>query len=339
MTDNIYNDLAEALGGVDETATEEVAEVQEVAPEENNEIAEENTTEEANDNEVVVEEEEEVAEKSEEEIEFEKNFEMIPKDWSEEEREVFKKALASKDDLTSASAEMFIDRYNNLKKGFIQKTTEIKQFKKEYEAVDDIFKPYENVLKQGNVSKADYIKRLVDIDKKFGENPVDTIKDLIRMKGLKASDLGFEDFSLQDIENYDSVDNNKVKLLEQEIQYLRNKIETTPLEVQVNNFANAVDNEGKLMHPLFNDLRPVMAGIIQKDPSTTLEQAYKKALKVFDNQELTEQKKEVSFDIEARKQKAKRAIQASKSISTTGNSKDFGKMTLVEELADRLGKF
>lgn len=324
---SLEEEIANAFDNVEVAPPQEEVEIKEETTEE---VTEE-VTEEAENKDEVIEEE-----KTEVEKEFEKEFPLVPNDWSKEEKEVFEAMLNSESEDVKLGAELFIDRYNNFKKGFIKKTTEYANFKNDYKEADEILKPYENMFKQSNLSKGAYLKKLIDLDRKFGENPAELVKDLIKSKGLKASDLGFEDFNLLDIEKNDNIGNSEVQQLRNEIAKLKNQVEISPIEMQVNNFANARDNEGKLLHPHFNDIRPIMAGIIQKDPDVSLEQAYKKALKVMDIEGETKQTTEPKIDLEARRQRAKQAIQASKKVSTTGNSNDFGKMTLEEEILARL---
>jgi hypothetical protein len=278
-----------------------------------------------------VDDTEEVDNKTDEERklsdEADKLFQLIPKDWSKEEQEAFQEALNSDDEKIRIPAELLIERYNNFKKGFIEKTNEYASKTRELTEINKIFAPYEANLKAANIDKKAYISQLVEIDKQFGTDPAGTIKGLMQKFKVTPEQLGIDEFGLQEEANYDT---NEIEALKAEINSLRNQVSTAPIANEIRQFAEAKDQEGKLSHPYFEQVRPIMATLINSDNNMTMEQAYRKALKV---NEIEEDKPTINID--AIKMKVARAKKANKSVKTNGGTLDFANMSLADELSAR----
>jgi hypothetical protein len=279
---------------------------------------------------------EEVAEAADE-VEEEDEFPLIPKDMSKEEQEHFKSLLESDNEELRVGAEIFLERYNNLKKGFYKKSQEFAQGTKELKEIDNVFEPFKQVMAQGGVSKAQYLKNMVEWEQALHQDPVNAVKKIMKQFNVDAKKLGYtqeyDEYNDDFTNDEDNVILKKLEALEADNKKLKTQIANQPVLTQIENFKNATTAEGKLQHPLFNEVAPLMGSIIQSGKATTLEQAYSMAIRLTDN-EAPEQS--TTVDLDKIRQKVAKARKAGKGVKTSGAKKDFSQMTIREELQARL---
>lgn len=307
------------------------------------EAGEDDSEESTSDEEEKVNIEESETEEDKLEKEVEKEFPLIPKDWSQDEKDAFQALLDSGDENQKAAAEIFIERYNLLKKGFYNKTREYSDKKKEFAAVDEIFKPIDGKMKELNLSKPAYIQDLVNWDKLINTNPVEGIKKLIDRAGLKPEQIFPKSANLDNIDwdedftEDEKSANNQVTELQKTVQKLENQLANLPIETQIRQFQEAKDSEGKLLHPHFKTASPIMGGLMQSNPKLTMEQAYKKALTTLDVEDdvadTPENTLKATNELREKVAKARRAAKGSK---PSNGKPDTANMSLAEELGARI---
>lgn len=283
------------------------------------------------------------SEEGEDEIQktVEKELPLIPKDWSAEEKEVFERMLASDDPEIQLAAAVFSERYNNMKKGLYKNFQQNALKIKEQTHIENLFKPYEHNLKQHNITRADYITKLIDIDKRFTANPAELIKEMVSKYKLTPQQLGIkvDSFDLDDEEDLTDKKNNgnneEIAQLKNEVRRLQNQVEINPIKVQVEQFASEKTPEGKLKHPHFKQVQKLMGTLISQDSNLTLDKAYVKAVKIeeLDTSSSSDLPETKPSNIDAIKQRIANAKKASKTVKSTGNRRDTSNMTLAEELA------
>lgn len=305
----IADDLANAFAAYEEKETTPEPEVSEEPAKEAAEASEPETKD-------------EVAEKVEQE------FPLIPKDWSEEEKAHFQGLIDSDDEDVAAAAGVLIERYNLLKKGFYKTTRESAEAKK----LVDVLAPVKEALQRNNIPEAQYVQNLMTWDKAITENPAKGIKQLIAQYGVKAEDLGFDSWN-EDFTNDSQYDNVEISSLKQELQNLKAQLANAPVETQIKQFEQATDAEGKLAHPHFKEVRSIMGGILQSNPTFTLKQAYDKAVKTLDLEEI--QEPEDAINLDKIREKVAKARKAGRSVKPATGKVDLSQMSLVEELAAR----
>lgn len=329
----LREELATALKQAEQTQQEEAIEEQE--QQEPADLQE--TEEEVEDDGGELEEVEEDSEDTAEEI-AEKEFPLIPNNWSEEEKEAFQALLDSDDDDKRMAAEIMLERYNSFKKTFFDKTHQYAKDTKEYKEINKVFEPVQQMMEQNNVDKASYIKNMMAWEYNLSKDPVNTVKAIMQKFNVRPEqivpkeqdDFDFDDDGLTAERN--NANNNYVS--KQELEELRTAIANQPILAQIAQFANATDSSGKLLHPRFEEVKPIMGQIIQSKKATTLDDAYRKAIRVIDDEK--PQQDEPAIDIEKIKQKVKRAKKASKGVKTGGGKPDIAKMSIRDELIARL---
>lgn len=301
---------------------------QEQAKEPVKEVTEEKPQEEATKEEPAVEDEEKKIADT-----VESEFPLIPKDWSQEEKDVFQSLLDSEDEDKALAAQVFIERYNLIKKGFYKKTREYSESLKEVQPINEVFKPYEETMKKTGVTKAQYIQNMMQWDNVLHKDPVSGVKQIMAAFNLKP-----EQFLSQDV-NWDlteepSYGNNKVAELEAQVKFLQNQLAALPIETQIRQFAEATDSEGKLKHPYFKEVQSTMGGIMASNPKLTLEQAYAKAVKTLDL-EASQDTPDQAVSLDRIREKVAKAKKAAKGVRTSNGGLDFSQMSLADELKAR----
>jgi len=329
MTDNPQTEqvaktsLAEELKAAFDKAGKDVPEIKEVIP--NEEPSAEGESETSEETEEVLTEED-VGEVTEKELP------LIPNNWSEEEKESFQALLDSEDPEKRMAAEILIERYNHLKKGFFNKTLEYSQKTKEIKEVDEVFQPYKGQMETQGISKTQYIKNMIAIEQQINRDPAGTIKGLMQRYGVKPEQVVPNNWNY-DLTDENQNDNSEVATLKAELATLKARIANLPVEAQILSFENAKDSTGKLLHPRFKEVAPIMGNLLTTDKNLTLEKAYEKAIKVFNEEEETP-----AVDLNKIREKVAKAKKASKSVTTKGGRPDYSKMSIKEELAAKLIK-
>jgi hypothetical protein len=280
---------------------------------------------------------EESAEEETPEQVAEKEFPLIPNNWSEDEKQAFQTLLDSDNEDMRAAAEIFIERHNSMKKTFFKKTEELANVKKELKPIVDVFAPFEQHMKNNGVDKQTYITNMITWEMSLQKDPVNTVKKIMQTFNVRPEQIApRDDFDLDDGLT-DSHESAKVTKLEQELNLLRTQIANQPVLAQVRQFEEATDAQGKLLHPHFAEVKPIMGQLIQQGKAATLQDAYKKAIKVLDLQEeQATDEPDNAVDLDKIRQKLVKAKKASKGVTTKGSKTDFTSMSIKDELRARL---
>lgn len=284
---------------------------------------------------------EEPAQEKEEE-KNEEQFPLVPKDWSEEEKERFESALANPE-LKEAAA-VFTERYDSLKKGFYKKADETATLKKDASAWGDVFdSDTKGSLEKRGVSEQQYTKQLLHVDRQLSKDPAGTIKRLMEGYKVTPEQLGLASEQAED-NFYDS--ENKINQLEKEIAAMKSqgqqaeaaKIERQEQSVrsQMRDFKFAIDDNGDTLYPLFEDVKTEMSILLDSGKATTLEEAYNKSPTVREKQLDAKAEANSKRDLEADRKKVKDARRASRTISTKSSAptKINRRMTIEEHLRE-----
>ena len=262
----------------------------------------------------------------------ENEFPLVPKDWSEEEKKAFQALIDSDDEDKAVAAQVLIERYNLLKKGFFKKTREYSEATKEIQPINEIFKPYETTLKQNNITKSQYIENMMKWDNLLHKDPVTGVKEIMKAFNLKPEQIAPQD--IWGLTEEDNSGNNEVSALKEQVRNLQNQLQALPIETQIRQFAEATDSEGKLKHPHFKEVQTVMGGLLSSNPNLTLEQAYKKAVKTLDI-EASSEAADHAINLDKIREKVAKAKKASKGVKTSNGGLDFSQMSLADELKAR----
>lgn len=318
-TTTIREELTAALEAAQNTEPQEAQEevVEEVAAEP--EVEDNNETD-------------EIADKVEDE------YPLIPKDMSEEERDIIQALLDSDDEEKQLAGEVLIKRYNDLKKGFYNKSKEFAEKTKAMDEINQVFQPFEQMMQQSGVSKAQYMQNMIQWEQALHSRPVETVQMIMQKFGVKPEQLGIQNKDFDFDDEYDTNDNNEIAQLKTELQQLRSQVANQPVQAQLSQFEQATDpSTGELKHPYFKEVAPIMGTLIQTGKAKTLEEAYSKAIKAVNIESSEPEPKAVNVD--ELKQRIAKARKASKAVNNKGGSRvDYSKMSIREELAARMNQ-
>lgn len=309
-------ELQEALSAAEKKETELMKPQEKV--EEKEEIQVETETEEV----------EEVSE-DKEEVKDDEEFPLIPKEWTAEEKAEFEDIIANPE--LKKSAELMINRYDNLKKGFYKKADELAQTKKNLSEFNEIFDPYKDTLKQRGHTPATYINSLLNVDRQLSQDPASVIKKLMEAYKVTPENLGMSN------EADDYYEDEKYSKLERKIKELegrgsKDKEDAERIQREsdaraIRDFKYAIDDNGESKYPLFDEVQSEMGILLNNGKATTLEEAYFKSPTVREKLLEEKQKEDKSKELEVARKKATQAKKASKGVRNNSSADYVGKDT------------
>ena len=254
---------------------------------------------------------------------------QAPQHWSEADRTLFVSA-------PRPVQERWLAREQETERGFNERGQQLSQLKKDRESWDEIFGTIDQELKLSGTSRHQFVQNLVAWNDYIAKNPLEGLRRLAQQFGVDAKALT-ENPSNTDpavSEALKRVDALSQKLTERESREQQQALERNRAAVE--SFANAKGEDGKPLHPYFEDVAEDMLRILRADRRLSLDTAYQKALRLNDAVwEKTQAERKVTSEAEkerARQQqveKAKRAAVGSEGDGT-GTTKP---KTLRDELA------
>jgi hypothetical protein len=175
--------------------------------------------------------------------------------------------------LDRETQQFLLDREKHVEQHLTKRTQELSETQKKYERLDNVLKPYDEVAKTQGIDLAPHIAQAMQYYSAFNRDPASTIKALIQSSKLTAEQLG--------LVSDDTVD-PAVKTLRNDLAQTRQEVASikqgtiqqtnSDLQAQINAFKDAKDEKGNLIHPHFEQVRSLMAPIVDK--GKTLDQAY-----------------------------------------------------------------
>lgn len=263
---------------------------------------------------------------------------QAPEHWSAEDQAAF-------NGMPREAQEYVLRREKQYEQGIQSKSEELKPLR-------EAFGPYRDILKMRGVDEATAIRTWVAAQSALDTDPVNGLKMLISQFAPEVQSAVLAEFGRQasasddDSDNFDTTEINKLRReLNQTKQYsqqLKTEHEVARQQEalkQVQDFREAKDDAGNLLHPFFEDAQGAMRGLLLSGEASTLEDAYEKAVwSVPGYREHVAKQQEASIkDAERRKREeaAARAKKTAKAVNGKGNvpPKPPKKGTLRDDLA------
>lgn len=252
------------------------------------------------------------------------DYKIIPNEWTEEQKNKFKAALDNPE--MKEQAEILINRYKDLKKGFYDKSVELADVKKVSSQWNDIFDPYKAAFEQRGTTPVDYVKSLIDVDRQLASNPAAVIKRFIEGYKVTPEQLGFQQRESED----DYYENETITQLKKEIHDLKTMVTQKELRESqtqqksvtdaVREFEHAIDENGNPKYPYFKEVKEEMAVLLQTGKAKDLEEAYKKSPTVREKMLEIKSKEQSENDLQQRRERIKKAKIAGRSVKTQGTT-------------------
>lgn len=233
-----------------------------------------------------------------------------PERWSAERKAVF--AALPRD-----AQQMLLERESETDKAFTQKTQELAEQRKQYEALDQILSPRRQALASAYGSEANALAELFRLSDYANTDPAGFMQWFAKERGVDlqgltqvASSDEYVDPATQRLQN--ELNGIKQKLSVQEQAQVTARQEAVRNEITA--FKEAKDESGSLLRPHFEDVKKEIASLMQSGAAQTLDHAYKMAIwanegvrtKILEEQEKAKETKR----LEAAKAAANKAEKA-----------------------------
>ena len=206
--------------------------------------------------------EEESEEETEEALE-------APIHWSAQDREVFAK-------IPKDGQEFLLRRHKEMEADYTRKTQEIAPVRRRQEALEEVLTPYRTEYQAQGMDDVAAIRRLFAIHDSLKQNPTQTVLWLAQNYGADLT------------QTEEELDPN-VAALKQQIQQLQQEQHLSKTQAQqsqqqalvrqIQEFEQEKDENG-LKHPRFQEVYQDMVKLFESGMSSTLEDAYTKALRL-----------------------------------------------------------
>lgn len=299
--------MAEAL-----SETWDALETEDEAVEAKAEDAPENASEEAPEEaeEVEAAEEDDVDEAEEASDELVKV--EAPEHWSKEDKDVFE-SLAD-----DTQREWLLNKTKAVESAYDAKFKEVAEQRRQLEHLDGInriFEPYRDQLALHGTNEVQYVERLVAADKFLRTDPASAIQWLAGQYGIDLPSIGQTDdeyldpAAAQRIAKLES-EINRMKASNQSQAEAQRAASANALQAEVDRFKDEKDESGSPLHPHFEDVRAVMAGLMQSGQAAGLESAYEQA--VWAMPKTREQALKAQTEAQAKAREAKRKADVEK---------------------------
>ncbi|MBR1605570.1 MAG: hypothetical protein IJ660_05645 [Alphaproteobacteria bacterium] len=206
----------------------------------------------------------------------------------------------------------------------IAKTEEVRHW------VDEMFLQEQKRLAQQGIADAkSWIELMASIDKELSEHPKETVGFLAQRYGIDKSVFGNKENVVRPevIQCLQNLEQNQKALwaaLDTQSKQMRQLI--------ISNFANAKDDEGRLLHPYFEIVKNEMFALLESGVALDYENAYEKALWI--NPQTREEllSKQETESLQTLAEEADKAKSASFAPKGGQEKIDFSQMTTREIL-------
>lgn len=192
-----------------------------------------------------------------------------PEHWSKEDQQVFM-------DMDESGREWALRLETNAHKGIEEKSIELKQFR-------DAIEPYKHLIPPGQ-SEGQVIQNLMNAQNILQQNPTEGLKWLARSYGVDEKQFAATDIVPED----DTYVDPEVRKLKEEVTQLTRRSEQDlqtannrrqqQIFAEINQFKDAVDEDGTVLHPHFASVQGVIAGLLQSGRVSDMDAAYEQAV-------------------------------------------------------------
>lgn len=267
---------------------------------------------------------------------------QAPENWSQEDRDIFA-ALAELDDKGKAAQEFLLNRHKAMEGDYTRKMQELSPLK-QYQSIDRLFEPYQQVLEQAGQTPADVIANWVGVHENLTKNPIETLHWLAEQYGVNLTEAAQQTPNPQVMELSQQVNQLRHQIGERERLQQETKYNT--YYTQIEEFSQKKTEAGELAHPYFEEVQSDMAKLAKLDQAEgkepELSDLYERA--VYMNPSVREKHLSAQREaaeakrLEDARQKAAKAKKASRTVEgTPSGDSPTADMSLREELEQAFG--
>lgn len=252
---------------------------------------------------------------------------QAPEHWSSEEREGF-------DALAPEAQELLLTRDAQFQKGYQEKAQSIS-------AISEALEPWKDALVQRGVTADQAIRALFAAQHQLDANPLQGILQIAQSYGIQDQ---LQNSFAPKTDEQDFTD-PEIKALKTQIGQLQGQLNQTnqgiqnqnvgAVQQQIDSFSQATDESGNLVHPHFEQVKPLMAQFVQS--GDTMDQAYEKAVWTVPDFRTAQASQKQEKSAEQKAQKVKQAKKAARGVKANGKadpSEGAESLSLTEMLSD-----
>lgn len=237
-----------------------------------------------------------------------------------------------------------IKAFKKMRVSIDRKHTELGESKKLAETAKELFKQYGLDERKG----FDQIRNLVEFEKRLKDNPKATIKHLQEMFKVTEEVSGSqeEEIDIDSLTDNERILYNKIKKAEDEAKLAKQEAESFKklsereqqelILKEINSFKSAINDDGSIKNPYFDDLLPEMERLSAIYPNDNVEKLYNKALKLNDEiyNKISEDKRRKENGLLTKRQEE--ALLKAKSINSQSLKHKSSSSSQVKSLDDVL---
>ena len=283
-----------------------------------------------------IEEEEAEGDAEEDDSGLEEEPVEAPEHYSAEDKEIFK-------ELPRKQAEWLVERSKMLDNRHAERMRDLSNGQREHEGIVEAFKPVEPFLTQHGLDRVTAVRRLVGAQTHLMTNAPEALallatqygggnrEEVVRKVAAALNvDLGSARTDGGATDEYlDPALAERVSQLDQNLNQLQGTLQTqaqaaqqqvvSQAQQQIDQFRDAVDDGGKVLHPHFERVKNTMAVFISQGISPDMEDAYNRA--VMSDPELAEQAFKQRQEKSAKERDAQRKKEVAKAKKASRNVK------------------
>lgn len=173
-----------------------------------------------------------------------------PQHWAEGDKAKFKEAPAE-------LKTWLLDRHKAMEGDYTRKMQDISNFKREYEPIDQLFKPYEQDMQQRGWTKANLVNAWAQAELKLNADPLNGVMSIARSYGITPEQLVA---AIQKNPNFGTqqvIQDPRVTQLQQRLdnyEKQQNQTRLSSTRTHIEQFAAATNTDGSLAHPYFDEV-------------------------------------------------------------------------------------
>jgi hypothetical protein len=212
-----------------------------------------------------------------------------------------------------------------------------------YKALDEIMAPRRDEWARNGMDETQVLRQLLSMERFAAEQPVEFTKWFLEARGIPLNRLVPQQEAKAETPEIDEAyaDDPLVKQFTAQTQAFQKELEdlkkqneelrgtwqtrqqqeeqarTSRIDNEIASFATATDEQGKLTHPYFETVRPIMAALMGKDAGLTLESAYDQACHAHPE---TRQKIAAAERAADERKRTKEAREKAEAAKTAGSS-------------------
>lgn len=236
-----------------------------------------------------------------------------PKHWPDADKGLFAKAPPD-------IQKRWLERDKDYTKGFDAKAQELAKLQRYSQSFDELFSPYGRDLELNGLTRQQFVSQLLGAHKYLQDSPKDALKWLAQQYGVDIAALTGQQVDPQTAKVDQRFESLETKL--NGFASAQAQAEHQSNLGKVNNFAEAKDDKGNLLHPHFDEVAADVVAIMKSGVTKDLEVAYAKAVRLNDGVWEKVQAEKATAKAAADKQTRQAEIDKAKRAGVTSEARE-----------------